>query len=197
MHSLEKLVAAQLLQPVEGAEHKSFLFKHALIQQAAYDSLLRRKRVELHTRIVRVLEEQFPGALQNTPEVAARHCEAGGLQEEALGYWRKAALHARLRMAQAEEIDHLKRAISILQEHMPESRERDQQELELLIALTEQLLSSSGIASTEVEQQSMRSRELCEKLDAPDKLFIALLVRALVDMGRGRNRAGRHPGHDG
>jgi predicted ATPase len=188
-HSLEKLVAAQLLQPVEGAEHESYYFKHALIQQAAYDSLLRRKRRELHTRIVRVLEEQFPGGLQHTPEVAARHCESGGLQEEALGYWRKAALHARLRMAQNEEIHHLKRAISILREHIPESRERDEQELELRLALTEQLLSSSGIASTEVEQQSVRARELCEKLDSPDKLFIALLVRAIVDLGRGRNRA--------
>ncbi|MEZ5502861.1 MAG: adenylate/guanylate cyclase domain-containing protein [Halioglobus sp.] len=188
-HGLEKLVTAQLLQPLEGAGHKSFFFKHALIQQAAYDSLLRRKRRELHTRIVRVLEEQFPEGLQDTPEVAARHCESGGLQEEALGYWRKAAYHARLRMAQTEEIDHLRRAISILQEHIPASRERDEQELELRLALTEQLLSSSGIASAEVERQSMRARELCEKLDSPDKLFIALLVRAIVDLGRGRSRA--------
>jgi class 3 adenylate cyclase/tetratricopeptide (TPR) repeat protein len=194
--SLEKLVAAQLLQPVEGAEHESFFFKHALFQQAAYDSLLRRKRRELHTRIVRVLEEQFPGGLLATPEVAARHCESGGLQEEALGYWRKAANHAHLRMALTEEIGHLRRAISILLEHIPESRERDEQELELRRALIEQLLSSSGIASTEVERQSARARELCEKLDSPDKLFIALLVRGLVDLGRGRNRAALQLSHE-
>jgi class 3 adenylate cyclase/tetratricopeptide (TPR) repeat protein len=188
-HSLEKLVAAQLLQPVEGAEHESLFFKHALIQQAAYDSLLRLKRRELHTRIVRVLEEQFPESLQGTPEVAARHCESGGLQEEALGYWRKAAYYASLRMAQLEEIDHLRRAISILREHIPESRERDEQELELLLALIQLLLGSSGMASTEVERQSERASELCEKLDSPDKLFSALLTRAIVDLGRGRNRA--------
>lgn len=187
--SLETLVAAQLLQPVEGAEHESFFFKHALIQQAAYDSLLKRNRRELHTLIVRVLEGQFPEVLQDTPEVAARHCESGGLHVEALGYWRKAAVHARQRMAQTEEMDHLRRAISILWDHLPESRERDEQELELRLVLTELLLSSSGIASSEVEPQSARARELCEKLDAPDKLFIALLVRALVDLGRGRNRA--------
>ena len=187
--SLEKLVAAQLLQTVKGAEHESFFFRHALIQQAAYDSLLRRKRRELHTRIVRVLEEQFPQDLQDTAEVAARHCESGGLYEKALGYWRQAAHHARLHMAQTEEIDHLRRALSILQEHIPESRERDEQELELRRTLTEQLLSSSGIASIEVERQSMRASELCEKLESPDNLFIALLVRALVDLGRGRSRA--------
>jgi class 3 adenylate cyclase/tetratricopeptide (TPR) repeat protein len=188
-HSLEKLVAAQLLQPVEGAEHESFFFKHALIQQAAYDSLLRRKRRELHARLVHVLEEQFPEYLQDTPEVAARHCESGGLQEEALGYWRKAADHARLRMAQLEEIYHLRRAISILREHIPETRERDEQELELLLALIQLLLGSSGMASTEAERQSERASELCKKLDSPDKLFSALLGRAIVDLGRGRNRA--------
>jgi class 3 adenylate cyclase/tetratricopeptide (TPR) repeat protein len=188
-NSLEKLVEAQLLQPLEGAEHESFFFRHALIQQVAYDALLRRQRSELHTRIVRILEEQFPAVLQLTPEVAARHCESGGLHEAALGYWRNAADLARMRMAQTEEIDHLRRAISILLEHIPEGSERDEQELELRLALVVQLLSSSGIASTEVEQQSMWARKLCEKLDSPDKLFIALLGRALVDLGRGRSRA--------
>lgn len=187
--SLEKLVAAQLLQPIESAGHKSFFFKHALIQQAANDSLLRRKRRELHTRIVHVLEEQFPEDLEETPEVAARHCEAGGLHEAAVGHWLKAASLARLRMAQLEEIDHLRRAISILREHIPESRERDEQELELLLELIPQLLGSSGMASAEAERQCERASELCEKLDAPDKLFGVLLGQAMVDLGRGRNRA--------
>ncbi len=188
-HSLEQLVHAQLLQPIEGAEHKSFFFKHALIQQAANDSLLRRKRSELHIRIVHVLEEQFPESLKDAPEVAARHCESGGLYKEALGYWRKAADHARLRKAQFEESDPLRRAISILREHIPESRERDEQELELLLELIPLLLGSSGMGSAEAEQLSERASELCEKLDSPDSLFSVLLGQAMVDLGRGRNRA--------
>jgi len=132
--ALDKLVDAGLIFRRGVAARASLMFKHALVQDAAYSTLLRSQRQELHARIARVLVEQFPEATATQPEILAHHFTQAGLAPAAIEYWRKAGERAYRRSAVVEATKHLTRGIELIS-LLPEGAERDRKELGLSLAL--------------------------------------------------------------
>jgi len=177
---LAQLAVAELVyQSVESVDRPnvSYSFKHALIQEAAYQSLLKSTRRAQHQRIARVLEERFPVRVESEPEEIARHCEAGGLIEQAISYYQRAAELAMKRSANWEAVGHLTRGIGLLGK-LPECPERDEQELVLQVSLGAPLVAAKGWGTREAKRAYARARELCEWIGEAPQLF--QVVRGLV-----------------
>ena len=131
---LRQLVEAELVYQRGTPPQATYMFKHALIQEAAYQSLLRSTRQQVHQRIGQVLETRFPAAVETQPELVAQHYTAAGCTEQAVHYWQRAGQHASDRSAHLEAVSHLTTAIELLKT-LPETPERTQQALTLHIAL--------------------------------------------------------------
>jgi class 3 adenylate cyclase len=159
---LQQLVDAGVVFRRGEPPHASFIFKHALIQDAAYSTLLRGQRQELHTRIGRVLEERFPETAATQPEILAHHYTQGGLIDGAIAYWRKAGERALRRSATVEAVQHLSRAIELTRS-LRATPERDRSELELLLALGRMIRIDKGIAAPETVRVFSRARELLDE----------------------------------
>jgi hypothetical protein len=132
--ALDRLVVAGLAFRRGAPPQATFLFKHALVQDAAYGTLLRGKRQELHGRIAHVLEKQWPETAETQPELLAHHCAQAGLVERAIAYYARAGQRAIARSAMAEAIAQLTKGLELLTS-LPDSDSRQRQELELQIAL--------------------------------------------------------------
>jgi predicted ATPase len=104
--ALDRLVAAELVFSRGTTPEASYTFKHALVRDAAHESLLKAQRQELHGRIVRVLEERFPETVETEPELLAQHCTDAALSEQAVEYWQRAGQQALARSATAEAVAH-------------------------------------------------------------------------------------------
>ncbi len=174
-HGLARLVEAELLYQQGAPPQAVYTFKHALIQDTAYHSLLRSQRQRFHQQIAYILAEHFPEITQTQPELLAYHYTAAGLTEQAIGYWQQAGERAMARSANVEAIGHLTQAITLLKT-LPDTSERAQQELSLQISLGVPLLMTKGYASATIEQTYVRVRELCQQADAGEtpQLFSAL-----------------------
>jgi class 3 adenylate cyclase/predicted ATPase len=159
---LARLVDADVLQVVGTPPDAEWTFRHALIREAAGASSLRKERRSLHARIARVLVERCSELAKNQPEVVARHFEQGGLPALAVEYYRQAGELALSRAANREAIEHLRRALGLLEE-LPK-HERARPELALQLCLYPALTAIKGWASPEVEVACQRARELCEIL---------------------------------
>ena len=142
----------------------TYLFKHALVRAAAYESLLRRRRQALHARIAAVLEGDFAEVVATEPELLARHLTEAGLLEKAVQYWLRAGERAAVRSANLEAIAHLNRGIEVLG-RLPESQERDEQELLVQAALMGPFMANKGYASVELEQAAKRAVALGERIE--------------------------------
>jgi predicted ATPase len=114
--------------------HATYLFKHALIQDAAYQSLLRSTRQQYHQRIAQVLEARFPALVETQPELVAQHYTAAGCTEQAVVYWQRAGQHASDRSAHLEAVSHFTTGIELLKT-LPETPEHTQHAVTLHIAL--------------------------------------------------------------
>ena len=147
--SLARLSDAGLVFCRGAPPEANFLFKHALVRDAAYGSLLRRQRLELHARIANTIEAEFPDKAAAQPEVLGHHAEEAGLSAKAIGFWQKAGELAVRRAANPEAIKHFRRALSLLGEQ-PDTVERSRNELAILSRLGPALMSSHGWASPEV-----------------------------------------------
>src|SRR5262249_40568249 len=147
-HELGRLVEAEIVYHRGVPPQATYTFKHALIQDAAYQSLLRSTRQGYHRRIVEVLVEQFPATAETQPELLAHHCTEAGLIEQAVGYWQKAGQSAVQRSAHVEAISHLRTGLELLHT-LPETQERVQREVDMHIALGVSLLASKGYAALE------------------------------------------------
>jgi predicted ATPase len=167
---LGRLVEAEIVYQRGLPPQATYLFKHALIQDAAYQSLLKSTRQHYHQRIAQVLEEQFAETTQAQPELLAQHYTEASLTEKAVHYWHKAAQRAAERSAHVEAITHLRTGLELLQT-LPETRERTQREVAMLIALGASLNATKGIAAPEVEQTYTRARQRCERLEDAHQLF--------------------------
>jgi tetratricopeptide (TPR) repeat protein len=141
-----------------------YTFKHALVQDAAYDSLLKSTRQQLHSKIARVLEERFPTTRDTQPETLAHHYTAAGLTEEAIGYWRKAGELALQRVALHEAVAHLNRGLELIGA-LPVSSGRDARELALRTSLGTAWLGLCGWAAPEVEASFTPALRLAKSLD--------------------------------
>jgi class 3 adenylate cyclase/DNA-binding winged helix-turn-helix (wHTH) protein/predicted ATPase len=159
---LKLLVDAELLYQRGVPPHATYQFKHALIQEAAYESLLRSTRQYYHQRIAQVLTIQFPDTVHTQPELAAYHYTEAGLHEEAIAYWQQAGRVAQERSAHAEAIAHLNQGLQLLMT-LPESGERDQQELTFCIDLGKSLTATKGWGALEAESTYARAWELCQQ----------------------------------
>jgi predicted ATPase len=164
--ALDRLTDAGLLFRRGAPPHASYLFKHVLVQDAAYAILLRARRRQLHEAVAAALEREFPETVATQPELLAHHTTEAGLTEQAVEYWRRAGERALERSANLEAIAHLTRGIQLL-DGLPQSRQRDEQELVFQAALIAPLWTSRGIGSPEAERASRRALELCERV-APD-----------------------------
>jgi predicted ATPase len=170
---LHQLVAAEFLFQRGLPPHATYLFKHALIQEAAYQSLLRSIRQQYHQRIAQVLAEHFPETAETQPEVLAHHYTEAGLPAQAIPHWHRAGEGAIQRSAHMEAIAHLTKGLKLVT-MLPHTLERSEQELTLHIALGSALMASKGFAAPEVERVYTRARELCQQVGDTPQLFWAL-----------------------
>jgi TOMM system kinase/cyclase fusion protein len=170
---LHQLVAAEFLYQRGLPPQATYLFKHALIQEAAYQSLLRSTRQRHHQRIAQVLESRFPELGDTQPELLAHHYTEAGLSEQAMGYWQQAGQRAIERSAHVEAVAHLAKGLKVLQT-LPDTPERAQQELVLQTTLGPALMATKGFAAPEVERVYARARELCRHMADTPQLFPVL-----------------------
>ncbi len=170
---LGRLVEAELVYQRGLSPHSTYVFKHALIQDIAYGSLLRSTRQGYHRRIAAVLEERFPATAETQPELLAHHYKEAGLNEQAVDYWQQAGERAIQRSAHSESISHLNKAITLLST-LPDASERRAQELALHLDLGASLTFTQGFAATEGERAYARARELCRHVEDTPQFFLAL-----------------------
>jgi predicted ATPase len=171
---LAQLVKAELLYQRGRPPRARYLFKHALIQDAAYASLLKRTRQQVHQQIAQVFEARFPTLVETQPELVAQHYVAAGCTEQAVHYWQRAGEQASERSANLEAISHLTTGIELLKT-LPETPEHTQQALALHIALGAALLMTKGQAAPEVEHTYIQARVLCQRLGETPELAPVLL----------------------
>ena len=160
--ALAELVASGLVTRQGTPPHAVYTFKHALVQDAAYQSLLKSKRRPLHARIADVLERLFPGTAEAQPELLARHFAEAGLPARAIGYWRQARERALARSGTKEALAHLASGLAALEE-LPQDTERLRLEVELRLALGQMLRAAKGTAAPETEAAFRRAREVSEQ----------------------------------
>jgi predicted ATPase len=171
---LQQLVEAEFLYQQGLPPQATYTFKHALIQDTAYQSLLKRTRQQYHQRIAQVLETQFPETAETQPELLAQHYTEAGRARQAIPHWQRAGERANERSANVEAISHLTTALELLQT-LPDTPERRQQELTLLTALGTPLVLTKGHAAPEVEATYAQARALCQQRGDAPQLFAALL----------------------
>src|SRR5262245_3657350 len=188
--ALTRLVEVELLYQRGVPPQATYLFKHALIQEAAYQSLLKSSRQQYHQRIARVLEERFPEVTATQPELLAHHYTEAGLSALAVDYWQRAGQRTIQRSAHVEAVSHLTRGLEVLAA-LPDTAERTQHELSLQTTLGVALMAAKGQAAPEVGQAYARARELCRQVGETPQLFPALfglwrfyLVRAEYQTAR-------------
>jgi tetratricopeptide (TPR) repeat protein len=155
---LTKLVEAEIVFVRGKPPQATYTFKHALVQEAAYGSLLKRTRQQLHARVAQALEAQFPEPAAGELGIVARHYEAAGLQDQAVAYYQQAGEQAAARSAHEEAVAHLRRAITVLN-RLPE-RDHDGREAGLQRALAPSLTAVRGYAHPETEATYERARVL-------------------------------------
>jgi class 3 adenylate cyclase/predicted ATPase len=170
---LDRLAEAGLLFCRGVVPHSSYLFKHALVQDAAYGTLLRARRQELHARVAVVLEQDFADILERQPELLAHHLSGAAEAERAVAQWLKAGQHAAARSAHAEAIGHFNRGLAVLGS-VPEEPHRDRQEIELQLGKGLSLLTAEGFSSAEAVVAYARAKDLSEKTGDSNHLFVAL-----------------------
>jgi class 3 adenylate cyclase/predicted ATPase len=171
---LHQLVAAEFLYQRGVPPQATYTFKHALIQDVAYQSLLWSIRQQYHQRIARALEAQFPETAETQPELVAQHYTAAGWHEQAVPYWQRAGQHASDRSAYLEAISHVTTGIELLTT-LPETPAHTRQALTLHIALGAALQVTKGHAAPEVEHAYTQARALCQQVGETPELVPVLL----------------------
>lgn len=167
---LNKLEEAGLLFQRGRPPRTRYTFKHALIEDAAYQSLLKKERQEFHRRIAEVLESQFLDIRETRPELLAHHFTEANIADKAVGYWDLAGTRSLDRCAHLEAVRQLTKGLEMLQK-LPENVERHHREIQMQIRLGVPLQSTKGYGAPEVEEIYARARELCQKIGDTAQLF--------------------------
>jgi predicted ATPase len=163
--ALDRLVQAGLLSRQGMPPQASYLFKHALVQDAAYGTLLREPRRALHARIAETLERQFTEIAERQPELLARHCSEAGLIEKAAGLWGKAGQQSQARSALAEAAAQLTRALEQIAT-LPATQALRREQIKLQVALITPLIHVKGYAAAETKAAAKQARLLIEQAEA-------------------------------
>ncbi len=172
--ALDRLVRAELVFGRGEVPEAVYTFKHALVQEAAYASLLRERRRTLHARIARALESAFPEVAETQPELVAYHYASAGLPAPAIPYYRRAAERAMAASANAEAIVHLTKGLELIAS-LPEPAERIAREIDFRLALGTPLIATQGWGSVEAQAAYTRAKELCTGAGETPELFRSLV----------------------
>ena len=188
--ALERLVSVGLLLREARATNQLFTFRHALIQEAAYNSLLKAERSQIHKSVAHTLIQKFPEIVQNEPELIAQHFSSAGNAPQAIAFWLRAGRRCSDRSENVEAVVHIRKALDSLSS-LPEGRQQLAAELELLVVMSSPLVRTLGYGSTEVEKILIRARQLCRDLgDAPQLrsvlVGLAIFHTARADRGIAR-----------
>ncbi len=171
--ALRELARAGLLYARGVPPRATYTFKHALIQDTAYESLLKSFRQRLHARVAQALEKEFPQRAATEPELVAHHYDRAGRVEEALPYYQRAGDEEQARSANVEAIAHLERGVELTR-LLPEGIERHERELGLQLTLAAARWAAAGPASDDTGRAWERARVLCEAAGSPSQLAAAL-----------------------
>ena len=182
--ALTRLTDTGLLYRYGHPPDTTYSFKHALMQDTAYQSLLKSRRRPIHSRIVDTLQKQFGEVVKAEPELLAHHYTEAGRIEQAIPYWQQAGERAVRHSANVEAIGHFTKALDVLRT-LPEGPERNQQELTLQVALGAPITATTGFASAEVKQAYTRARELCKRVGETPHLAPTLFGLWSVHNARG------------
>ena len=170
---LGQLVVDELLYQRGRPPRSRYLFKHALIQDAAYQSLLKRTRQQYHQQVAKLLEDRFPEVASTQPELVAHHYTEANCPAQAIAYWHKAGAAAASKSANLEAIDQFRRGLALV-EALSDPRERAERELDLQMALGPALFATKGYSHPDVGRAYARAWELCRQLDDYPREFTAL-----------------------
>lgn len=187
---LYQLIRSGLLFVDGSPPHATYHFKHALVQMAAYESLLRRARTELHGRIAVALETEFPETAHTEPELVAHHFAEGGSPGKSIDYWFRAAQQSLARSANAEVAGHVQNGLELLP-RIEDEKERSERELSLLMLLGPARIATTGFASDEVGGIYNRAAVLCDDLPGSPYRFPALWGSWVYRLVRGELEASR------
>lgn len=160
--ALQRLVGAELLYQIGTPPEARYSFKHALVRDVAYATMLNSRRQRQHARIVTVLETQFPDFVANQPQILAQHCSEAVLLTKAIEYWRQAGLAAARRSALREAEILLRRGLELAGQ-LPDTLDRAARELELQVALGATLLAAKGESAAEIGEAYRCARALYER----------------------------------
>jgi len=188
--ALDRLISSELIFRRGVAPAATYSFKHALVQDAAYQTLLKSRRQQLHADVAGAFRKRFPDLADSQPEILAHHLTEASLTDEAIGYWQKAGDRAVERSANKEAIAHFTRGLTLLTA-LPSSPDRVRQEIAMQIALGAPLLATRGFAALEVGEAYSRALKLSEQAGETTFLSPALqglssyhIVRAELQPGR-------------
>jgi class 3 adenylate cyclase/tetratricopeptide (TPR) repeat protein len=171
--ALAQLVSAELIYRRGTPPDAEYTFKHALVQDAAYGTLLRSRRQQLHARIAATLEDRFPEIIAAQPALLAQHCTEAALTEKAVAYWLTAGRQAYGRSAVAEAVALLRRGLALVPA-LPDTDGRRERELDLQLGLGQALIANRGWGAPEAGAAYARARELAVALNRPRRLLFAL-----------------------
>jgi predicted ATPase len=173
VQSLERLQATEFLDEAGGEPDQRYAFRHSLVQEVAYQSLLTPAQQQLHARTAHMLAARCAVTVEPQPERVAHHYTEAGLGEQAIVYWQQAGQRAVRYSAYAEAIRHFTRGLALLTT-LPTTAARAQQELEMQLALGPALMATKGQAAPEVEQTYARAWALCAQVGETPLLFPTL-----------------------
>src|ERR1700739_1486599 len=170
---LGQLVVDELLYQRGRPPRSRYLFKHALIQDAAYQSLLKRARQQYHEQAAKLLEDRFPEVASTQPELVAHHYTQANCPAPAIAYWHKAGVAAASKSANLEAIDQFRQGLALV-EALSDMRERAERELDLQTALGPALFATKGWGHSDIGRTYARALELCRQLGDHPREFTAL-----------------------
>jgi tetratricopeptide (TPR) repeat protein len=174
LHSaLSQLEEADVIYRTGVSPSVRFAFKHVLLRDAVYNSLLRGKRQEIHADIAAVLETHFHEAVETRPEILAYHYSQAGNNELAIRCWRESGRRALANSANVEAIGHFRNALQLLKA-LPDTPQHNKEEIEIQLALGIPLIAVQGYPAEETREAFARARALCLKLGSPPEYFQAL-----------------------
>jgi class 3 adenylate cyclase len=174
LNGLGQLVENELLYQRGRPPRSRYIFKHALIQDAAYQSLLKRTRQQYHRQVAALMEERFPETVEAHPELVAHHFAEAGCTEEAVAYLQEAGQIALGRSANVEAVTHFERGLELLPQ-LPETAKRHERELDIQMALGPALVATRGYADAGVGRVYERAWQLCQRLE--DSVHLPLVLR--------------------
>ncbi|HTV30569.1 MAG TPA: adenylate/guanylate cyclase domain-containing protein [Xanthobacteraceae bacterium] len=188
--ALDQLTFAGLVQRRGAPPRASYVFKHALVQDAAYSTLLRGPRQELHARIASELEQRFPETRESRPEILAQHYAEAGLADKSVEFWARAGRASLSRSASAEAAAQFRKALEQL-ERSPDGTDRKRRELELISALGAVLFALKGHPDPETGQAFAHARELWEAMGSPPEFLRVPYGQSRYHSARGEHELAR------